>query len=287
MKFASFTSGYQRRTLELAFSDAHDFGYDGIEIWGCRPHAYAYDLNAERLDNIRRLSERYAVPVIGFSPKVNSYPFNLMVGERDIWSDSLAYICRAIDASAALGARFTLIAFGHAGDMTNAAAMQRRIRDSLQILGEHAVRRNNLLIIEPLSYRETNTITTARQLAEALETVNCPAVVGMCDTVVPFLQRQQGVSDETLDTYFDLLGPRLRHIHMTDSDGVSEDHVVPGEGIAPLKEMLRTLRRRNYTGHVTLELVTKYIAEPSRYARLAIDHIRALERELDAEQSGS
>lgn len=280
MKFASFTCGYQRRTLELAFSDAKEFGYDGIEIWGCRPHAYAYDLNPERIAAIRRLSDRYGIPVIGFTPKVNSYPFNLMIGERDMWEDSVAYIERAIDASAALDAGFTLIALGHAGDLVTPLQIQERIRESLTVLGGYARKKKNLLIVEPLSWRESNTINTARQLAEALKAVDCPAVAGMCDTVVPFVQKRQGIADETLDTYFDLLGPKLAHVHMTDSDGVSEDHVVPGEGCAPLQDMLRTLKTRGYDGWITLELVTKYIAQPSLYAEKAIRHMRELEKDI-------
>ncbi len=280
MKFASFTCGYQRRTLELAFSDAKEFGYDGIEIWGCRPHAYAYDLNPERIAAIRRLSDRYGIPVIGFTPKVNSYPFNLMIGERDMWEDSVAYIERAIDASAALDAGFTLIALGHAGDMASPAQIRERVRESLTVLGEYARKKKNLLIVEPLSWRESNTINTARQLAEALQEAGSPAVAGMCDTVVPFVQKRQGIADETLDTYFDLLGPKLAHVHMTDSDGVSEDHVVPGEGCAPLQDMLRTLKTRGYDGWITLELVTKYIAQPSLYAEKAIRHMRELEKDI-------
>ncbi len=280
MKFASFTCGYQRRTLELAFSDAKEFGYDGIEIWGCRPHAYAYDLNPERIAAIRRLSDRYGIPVIGFTPKVNSYPFNLMIGERDMWEDSVAYIERAIDASAALDAGFTLIALGHAGDLASPAQIRERVRESLTVLGEYARKKKNLLIVEPLSWRESNTINTARQLAEALQEAGSPAVAGMCDTVVPFVQKRQGIADETLDTYFDLLGPKLAHVHMTDSDGVSEDHVVPGEGCAPLQDMLRTLKTRGYDGWITLELVTKYIAQPSLYAEKAIRHMRELEKDI-------
>ncbi|MBO5518357.1 MAG: TIM barrel protein [Firmicutes bacterium] len=280
MKFASFTSGYQHRTLEEAFRDAAVFGYDGIEIWGCRPHAYAYDLNEVRISAIRRLSERYEVPIIGFTPKVNSYPFNLMIGERDIWEDSIAYVKRAVDASRDLGAGFTLIAMGHAGDLMTRKQIQERIRESLLVLGEYAEKRGRKLIIEPLSWREANTINTAAQLAEALDAVNCPAVCGMCDVVVPFVQQQQGIADETMDTYFDLLGDRLVHIHMTDSDGVSEDHVLPGEGVAPLEDMLRTLKARNYGGWVTVELVTKYIDRPSEAAKEAIEYLRTLEKRI-------
>ena len=45
-KIGMFTSGYQRNPLEDIFCDAKRFGYDYIELWGGRPHAYAPDLAA-------------------------------------------------------------------------------------------------------------------------------------------------------------------------------------------------------------------------------------------------
>ena len=44
MKLGLFTMPYMRLSLERAFSDAKRFGYDGVEVWGGRPHAYAPDL---------------------------------------------------------------------------------------------------------------------------------------------------------------------------------------------------------------------------------------------------
>lgn len=41
MKYGLFTCPYQRLSLEKAFSDASVMGYDYIELWGGRPHAYA------------------------------------------------------------------------------------------------------------------------------------------------------------------------------------------------------------------------------------------------------
>ena len=44
LKVGMFTSGYQRNPLEHCFMDAKEYGYDYIELWGGRPHAYAPDL---------------------------------------------------------------------------------------------------------------------------------------------------------------------------------------------------------------------------------------------------
>jgi len=69
MKLGLFTNGYMRFPLEYAFKDAALFGYDGIEIWGGRPHAYPPDLKADGVGEIKELAQRYAVPIIGFTPE--------------------------------------------------------------------------------------------------------------------------------------------------------------------------------------------------------------------------
>ena len=52
-----------------------------------------------------------------------------------------------------------------------------------------------------------------------------------------------------------VLGPQLRHIHLSDSKLTGRDeHRVPGKGKLPLKEFLATLARSDYLGVVSLEL---------------------------------
>jgi sugar phosphate isomerase/epimerase len=53
----------------------------------------------------------------------------------------------------------------------------------------------------------------------------------------------------------DVLGPQLRHIHLSDSKLTGRDeHRVPGKGKLPLKEFLSNLARIDYPGVVSLEL---------------------------------
>lgn len=53
MKTGMFTCGHQRLPIEHAFRDASELGYDGIEIWGGRPHAFAPDLKAGGIKQIK------------------------------------------------------------------------------------------------------------------------------------------------------------------------------------------------------------------------------------------
>ncbi len=58
MKTGMFTCGHQRLPIEHAFRDASELGYDGIEIWGGRPHAFAPDLKRAASNKSRRWRRR-------------------------------------------------------------------------------------------------------------------------------------------------------------------------------------------------------------------------------------
>jgi protein FrlC len=92
MKISLFTSGYMRYPLKVAFHDAKRLGYDGIEIWGGRPHAYPFDLKAGDIEELKQLSADYGVPIVAFTPETNAYPFNMMIGSEIMRRESLDYI---------------------------------------------------------------------------------------------------------------------------------------------------------------------------------------------------
>ncbi|MEL3253445.1 hypothetical protein R9P00_03860, partial [Escherichia coli] len=82
MKTGMFTCGHQRLPIEHAFRDASELGYDGIEIWGGRPHAFAPDLKAGGIKQIKALAQTYQMPIIGYTPETNGYPYNMMLGDE-------------------------------------------------------------------------------------------------------------------------------------------------------------------------------------------------------------
>ncbi len=62
------------------------------------------------------------------------------------------------------------------------------------------------------------------------------------------------------------LGPRLRHVHMTDGSGSAKDeHLVPGRGNQPCAEMLELLAVQDFAGSVVVEINTR--KAPSRTVR--------------------
>ena len=133
-----------------------------------------------------------------------------------------------------------------------------------------AERLGHKIVLESLTCYESNLCTTAGELAQALDEVGSPALLGMCDVVPP------AASGEPVENYLDLLGDRLAHLHLVDSDGRSDSHLLPGDGALLLPELLRDLSDRGYRGRATIELVTAYLAEPALHARRALERVRAM-----------
>jgi len=56
----------------------------------------------------------------------------------------------------------------------------------------------------------------------------------------------------------DRLGPRLRHIHLTDGSGSAKDeHLVPGRGNVGAAEFLRHVARTGFGGEIVVEINTR------------------------------
>ncbi len=54
------------------------------------------------------------------------------------------------------------------------------------------------------------------------------------------------------------LGPRLRHVHLTDgSDSAKDEHLVPGHGVMRAAEFLAHLAESGFAGHIVLEINTR------------------------------
>lgn len=269
-KIGMFTSGYQRNPLENIFEDAKRFGYDYIELWGARPHAYAPDLADGDIEEILRLRDKYGVPITGYCPEHNAYPYNFMIGSERQREDAIRYLKICLDQARALGSDYMLISPAHAGYEATYKEMHDRLYRSCEELARHAEKVGVHIVVEPLTTMESNVFKNANDLIDLFEHVDSDYLMGMMDIVPPFQQQEQMMS------YFSKLGEKMYHLHIIDSDGTSDAHVMPGEGVLPMKELLEEIRDLPYERTATIELVTGYINEPRLYAKRAINNVKAM-----------
>ena len=270
LKVGMFTSGYQRNPLEHCFMDAKEYGYDYIELWGGRPHAYAPDLKAGDINEVRRLIEKYEMPVLGYTPEHNAYPYNYMIGSEAQRRDAVDYLKLSLEMAKEMGAEFVLTSPANGGYLATYDQLWSRLEKNIQELGDYAAKLEIKLVVEALTPYESNFFTRANDLVELFRRVDNPYVVGMCDIVPPLVQH------ESIMAYFDKLGNKMDHMHIIDGENGSDTHMIPGEGNIPIKEMLYEMKRIGYDKTATLELVTNYINEPRFYAKRAIDNMREL-----------
>ena len=270
LKVGMFTSGYQRNPLEHCFMDAKEYGYDYIELWGGRPHAYAPDLKAGDINEVRRLIEKYEMPVLGYTPEHNAYPYDYMIGSEAQRRDAIDYLKLSLEMAKEMGAEFVLTSPANGGYLATYDQLWSRLEKNIQELGDYAAKLEIKLVVEALTPYESNFFTRANDLVELFRRVDNPYVVGMCDIVPPFVQH------ESIMAYFDKLGNKMDHMHIIDGENGSDTHLIPGEGNIPIKEMLYEMKRIGYDKTATLELVTNYINEPRFYAKRAIDNMREL-----------
>ena len=270
LKVGMFTSGYQRNPLEHCFMDAKEYGYDYIELRGGRPHAYAPDLKAGDINEVRRLIEKYEMPVLGYTPEHNAYPYNYMIGSEAQRRDAVDYLKLSLEMAKEMGAEFVLTSPANGGYLATYDQLWSRLEKNIQELGDYAAKLEIKLVVEALTPYESNFFTRANDLVELFRRVDNPYVVGMCDIVPPFVQH------ESIMAYFDKLGNKMDHMHIIDGENGSDTHLIPGEGNIPIKEMLYEMKRIGYDKTATLQLVTNYINEPRFYAKRAIDNMREL-----------
>uniref|UniRef100_UPI000A3F2E14 fructoselysine 3-epimerase n=1 Tax=Clostridium sp. NkU-1 TaxID=1095009 RepID=UPI000A3F2E14 len=223
MKLGMFTSGYQRNPLEHCFRDAKRFGYDFIELWGGRPHAFAPDLKAGEIEDLKRLIDKYQMPVLGFTPEHNAYPYNFMIGSELQRRDAVDYLKLCLDMAKEMGSDYMLVSPAHAGYLSTYEEIWSRMVSTLRELTDHAEKVGVKLVVETLTPYESNAFKSANDLIELFKRIDSPYIVGMCDVVPPFVQH------ESIMAYIDKLGEKMYHMHIIDGDQGTDSHIVPGE----------------------------------------------------------
>ena len=151
------------------------------------------------------------------------------------------------DLCAELGEE-SIMVFGSAkqrsanGDSTIPDAVT-RLRDGLAALAPSAHARNVTLLIEPLSPRLTDVVTTLPEAIQLVKTINHPAV----ETMFDFHN-----ADAENDAHSELIrqhSQHIRHIHLNETDGRH-----PGSGSSDFKPVLQALKQSCYSGWISVEV---------------------------------
>ncbi|NLW71269.1 MAG: sugar phosphate isomerase/epimerase [Chloroflexi bacterium] len=257
---------YLNFSLEEAIKRIAALGFNGIDIWGGRPHAYRNDLNLTEIANIRQTAKEFGLGLASFIPAQFRYPTSLCSQNEVIRKDSVAYIKDSIQTAARLGCPVVSVCPGHSlfGQTVNAA--MDCLRESLDELCLYATSLAVRIAIEPADRFETdlvNTIPDALQIIDQLGHDNLGVVLDCGHSYVVGESAVEAVS---------ISQDRLFHVHVNDNNGLRDQHLVPGEGTFNFIPFLDALKKHNYQGYLCVELSWDVTLDPDIAAAKALKY---------------
>ena len=261
MKFSFLTYQFARYPLEYCFKMAKEYGFEGVEVWGARPHAYAYDMDAEAVQRVLEWKKTYGVEVSMFTPEILAYPYSLTSASEKERRETEDYLIRSVETAAAIGTDKMQITAKHPGYGRKREEVWDVLTEGVGKLCQRAEQLGVDIILESLSPSEGNTITNADDILALQKRVNSKALCTMIDVVPPF------IANEPYSEYFDKLDGTMKYVHLCNSDGATEFHMQLDDpsGVLPLADFMRILKRNGYDGWCSTELLAPYFRDPELY----------------------
>jgi D-psicose/D-tagatose/L-ribulose 3-epimerase len=245
-------------------------GYTGIEIAPFTLAESPAEIAASRRKECRDAIASEGLEFVGLHWLMVS-PKGLHVTTPDaaVRRRGWEHILGLIDLCADLGPQGVMV-FGSpkqrsaTGGIAPAEAV-RHFVEGLASVAPHACARGVTVLVEALPADQCDVIQTLAEAAAVVREVGSPAVRTMFDVHNAVDEKEPHAV--LVDRYFDL----IRHVHVNELDG---RHC--GAGGYDYKPVLDTLRRRGYTGWISLEA---FDFTPGA-ERLASESLRHLESEI-------
>jgi len=265
---------YFNYSLSDAIRRTAEAGFDGIDIWGGRPHAYRRDLTSDEIETLRDLMGSLNLEVASFIPAQFRYPTSLCSPNEAIRGDSVAYIQDSIETASALGAPLVSVCPGHSLFGQGQENAWKQLRTSLAAICDFAESRGLRVALEPADRYETDLMPTT---AEAMRMIRELARENL--GVVLDTGHAHVVGESAVDAV-ETLGDRLFHVHIDDNNGLRDQHLIPGEGTFDFGPFMAVLREVGYDEFLCAELSWDYTVDPDPAAHRTAGQLNQLFRRI-------
>jgi protein FrlC len=269
VKVATATSVLFQHTIQDAVRLVARLGFDGIDIWGGRPHVYRDDLSADELRELRELIADLGLTTVSLMPAFYRYPHSFSNPNPRIRQDSIGYVRQCIDNAAMLGAGIVLIVPDHSLHGHSRDDALAYFTESVDAVARYASQYDLMLGIEVLYYDETDYVNSPGDALSIIDELGHRNLGVVLDSGTLNLSKEN--PEETLT----LLGDRLLQVHVNDNDGGREQqNLVPGDGSYDFSRLIRALRAHGYSGFVSAELTKGYADAPEPPLRTTVERLR-------------
>jgi len=222
-------------------------GYAGIEIAPFTLAESPLDITPAQRSEYRAIMQSEGLTFAGLhwlmvSPK----GLHVTTPDADLRRRSWSHIDHLIDLCADLGPNGVMV-FGSphqrstTGGLSRAEATRNYV-DGLRGVAPHAADRGVTVLVEALPVAQSDVVQSLAEAVAIVDEIGSPAVRTMFDVHNAIDEAEP--HDQLVDRYFEY----IRHVHVNELDG---KHC--GAGTYDFKPVLEVLRRRHYTGWISLE----------------------------------
>jgi fructoselysine 3-epimerase len=270
MKIGTATSVLYQYELKDAVPLVARAGFDGIDVWGGRPHVYRQDFSLAELSALRKLIAGHGLEVSSFMPAFYRYPHSLSNPNPRVREDSLGYMRESIDNAAALAAKVVLVVpdislFGQ----SRQDSLERFI-ESLDAIARYALQYDLKLGIEILYLDETDLVNTSKDAIKIIQRLRHPNLGAVVDSGT------LNLSKESIQDVLNTLGQYLLQVHVNDNNGhEKQQNLIPGEGTFDFYRLIKGLNDWGYDGFISAELSKEYASDPEPALKATVERLRA------------
>lgn len=272
MNFGLISLDFKRFPLEKCFKTASLYGFQGVEIWGGRPHAYPYDMDRAEVRKILDYKKKYRIETPMYTPNAIGLPFNLCSSLAKEREEGISYYKRAIDTASALEIPKMLIVADHPGFERDYTEVWNCFSEAISELAAYAQGRNVIISVEPLTPVESPVITGTDDCLRLMGDVQAPNLQFVLDIVPPI------VINEPISDYFVKLQERVSHVHIAGCDGITDAHLGLAQGVVDIQDVLQILKDNNYDQYVIAEMYSASVNDPESVTASAAKVLNNVQR---------
>ena len=250
-QIAAMNQHYRNWSLETFLRVQEELGFESLELWLGPPHFYLDRLRCDDCGAVRKKAEAHHLHIVAVTSSSFAWQYQYAASPREIWESARAYFQNGIRAAAELGAKIMTVNSGWGTRDEPVEDSARRSEEMLRDLAEFAWAHGVTLALESLTSAETKIADTLEKTRRLWKQVDHPGLKLMADTVA------LGYQGESLEQWFEAFGDNLIHTHFVDmaQSAKSDDHLIWGDGDFSLPSMLETLKKYNFKGYLSQEIV--------------------------------
>ncbi len=268
MKIGVTTSVFVNFSLSDIITMVAHAGYDGIDIWGGRPHAYRQDHSPEDLQQLKQLVRQHELQVCSFMPAFFRYPHSFSNPNLAVRRDTLNYMRLCADNAAELEAEILLLVPGRSVHGQTVEEAFSLLTESLHQVCEYCRQYDFKLGIEPSNPAVSDLVATYKDALRIIEALQWPSLGVVLDSGHMY------VNQEDPGEAVAQLGPKLLQMHVNDNDGVQQQNQIPGDGTFDFAALLKTLQQQAFDGFLSVELGWQYTLNPQQAVSTSYQRIR-------------